>query len=109
MSIRLGTLAAVAAVSLLTGCSDIYYDRRETVAAGAGDAVASNIAVQTIDPWPRNVGNTNIPMNGSRAVIAAERYRTNTVLVPLGTATSGAYRAQQSQQAPPPSAGSGSK
>jgi hypothetical protein len=100
ISVRIATLGVIAA-STLAGCSDIYFTRRETVASGAGDAVASNIAVQTIDPWPPNVGNTRISMNGDRAVIAAQRYRFNRVITPRGTGTSDAYDAL-SQQAPPP-------
>jgi hypothetical protein len=106
-SIRIAALGVVAAASVLAGCSDIYYDRRETIASGAGDAVASNIAVQTVDPWPRNVGNTQISMNGDRAVLAAQRYRANRVIPPRGTGTSAAYDAQTQQMAPPPPAAGG--
>jgi hypothetical protein len=100
MPIRVAALSVIA-TTFLAGCSDIYFARRETVASGAGDAVASNIAVQTIDPWPPNVGNTRISMNGDRAVLAAQRYRANRVITPRGTGTSDAYDAQ-TQQAPPP-------
>jgi hypothetical protein len=108
-SIRIAALGVVAAASVLAGCSDIYYDRRETVASGAGDAVASNIAVQTVDPWPRNVGNTQISMNGDRAVLAAQRYRTNRVITPRGNSTSSTYETQQQQpqQQAPASTGGG--
>jgi hypothetical protein len=45
-------LFGIAAFGLmLTGCSDIYTDRRETVALGAGDAMAANRVTHTIDPW----------------------------------------------------------
>jgi hypothetical protein len=104
---RIVALGVVAAASTLAGCSDIYYDRRETVASGAGDAVASNIAVQTVDPWPANVGNTRLSMNGDRAVLAAQRYRANRVIPPRGTGTSAAYDAQVQQNAPPPPAAGG--
>ena len=106
MSIRIATLGVIAATTL-AGCSDIYFDRRETVASGAGDAVASNIAVQTVDPWPPNVGNTRISMNGDRAVLAIQRYRYNRVITPRGTGTSDAYdvQAQQPQPLPPPPGG----
>ena len=93
----------IVAAFTLAGCSDIYYDRRETVFSGAGDAVASNIAVQTIDPWPPNVGNTRMTMNGDRAVLAAQRYRANRVIPPRGTSTSSTYDAPppQTQTQPP--------
>jgi hypothetical protein len=101
VSFRLAALGFVVAGSALAGCSDIYYVRREAISSGAGDAVASNIAVQTVDPWPPNVGNTNIAMNGDRAVLAAQRYRTNRVIPPRGTGTSAAYDTQLQQAAPP--------
>lgn len=101
--LRAAALGVLAAGGLLAGCSDIYFDRRETVSSGSGDAVASNIAVQTIDPWPRNVANTNIPMNGQRAELAIQRYRTGRVIPPSGSGTSSAGY-QQQQQAPPPAA-----
>ena len=97
------TAFGIAATFMLAGCSDIYFDRRETVFSGAGDAVASNIAVQTIDPWPPNVGNTRISMNGDRAVLASQRYRANRVIPPRGTSTSSTYDAPPPQtQAQPP-------
>jgi hypothetical protein len=97
--VRLATLGVMAASAALAGCSDIYYDRRESVAAGAGDAVASNMAVQTIDPWPRNVANQNIPMDGARAELAIQRYRSGRVLWSNGSGTSSAgYGQQQTQQ-----------
>ena len=39
----LRTLALAALLgALLAGCSDIYFDRRDTIALGAGDAIAAN-------------------------------------------------------------------
>ena len=37
--------------TLLAGCSDIYFDRREGIVPAAGDAVAVNRAAQMVDPW----------------------------------------------------------
>ncbi|MGZ5835553.1 MAG: hypothetical protein ACXWJ6_13875 [Xanthobacteraceae bacterium] len=98
---RIAALVLVSASTALAGCSDIYYDRRETVSSGAADAVASNMAVQTIDPWPPNVANQNIAMNGDRAVLAAERYRANRVLWSNGSNTSSAGYTQPAQQQQP--------
>jgi hypothetical protein len=39
------------------GCAD-YLNHRDTVALAAGDAVNANGAIETIDPWPRNVDRT---------------------------------------------------
>ena len=83
---------------ILAGCSDIYYDRRESILLGADDAVASNIAVQTIDPWPPNSVNRRAPVNGERVAAAIKRYRTGRVFIPVGNATSSSYQQQQQQQ-----------
>jgi hypothetical protein len=101
---RIATLGILIASTALAGCSDIYYDRRETVAPGAADAVASNMAVQTVDPWPRNVADQNISMNGSRAELAIQRYRTGRVISPSGAGTSSSGY-QQQQPVPPTAAG----
>lgn len=71
-------LPALLVVGTLAGCAepDLYFDRRETVSLHAGDAVATNIAVQTIDPWPREAGRRDIAYNGDRMEAAGERYRT---------------------------------
>jgi len=100
---------------ILTGCSDMYYDRRETILFGADDAVASNIAAQTIDPWPRSSIDRHAPANGERVAAAIKRYRTGRVFIPIGNATSSSYQQQQQLQqqmmppdpAPQPAASSG--
>ena len=105
---RVTLFMLVTASAALAGCSDIYYDRRETVSSGAADAVASNLAVQTVDPWPPYVANQNIAMNGDRAAIAIDRYRHNRVLLPVGSGTSSAGYTQQQQQQQPAAGGSSS-
>ncbi len=70
------------------GCSDLYYDRRDTVSLAAGDAVATNISTHTIDVWPPEAGETRIVSNGQKIQGAVERYRTNKVIPPVGTGTS---------------------
>ena len=72
----------------LGGCSDIYYDRRETIAFGAGDAVAANKVAQTIDPWPAAAANRRIEGHGERMQRAIERYRTNKTTPLQTTSTS---------------------
>ena len=42
--------------------------------SGAGDAKAVNAATHVIDPWPRYVGNRNIPVSGDRLSRAVNRY-----------------------------------
>lgn len=94
-------IASLGLGALLAGCSDIYYDRRDTILFGADDAVASNNAVQTVDPWPKESANRNVPANGQRIAAAIVRYRTGKVYPPLGNGTSSsAYQQQQQQQQP---------
>src|SRR4030088_2679090 len=90
--------AAVLLGSFLAGCSDLYYDRRETVTFAAGDAVASAQATQTIDPWPPASANRNIDSNGARLVGAIERHRTGQIIQPRGASTSAGYTAQPQTQ-----------
>ena len=75
--------AAAALAALLAGCSDIYYDRRDTIALGAGDDIAANAIGEVRDPWPPNSGNTNIAFNGQKMQSAIERYRTDKVTPPV--------------------------
>ena len=82
-------LTAVLLGMTLGGCSDLYWDRRDSIVFFAGDAPASNIAVQTIDPWPPAAAKRRLTANGELMQRAAERYRTNktTPLRPLGTSS----------------------
>lgn len=75
---------------LLAGCAnaDDYFDRRDTISFHAGDAVRSNIIVQTVDPWPRAAANRNIPANGERMQAAGERYHKGEVTPLQGLGTS---------------------
>jgi hypothetical protein len=93
------TLALItAAGTMLAGCSDIYFDRRETVALGAADHRDSNRVAQMIDPWPRYVGRREIAFNGQKMQGAVERYRTGRVTPPVNVTTSSAAY-QQAEQA----------
>jgi hypothetical protein len=83
-------MPALIVACVLSGCAepDLYFDRRDTISLHAGDAVASNIIVQSVDPWPRVAGNRNIPGNPDRMQAAGERYRTGKVIEPRGLSTS---------------------
>jgi hypothetical protein len=48
------------------GDFDVYRRRSDSITFGHGNAVAHNIAVQTIDPWPPYVGRSRIDVNGER-------------------------------------------
>jgi hypothetical protein len=92
-------MTAFSLALLLSGCSSIYYDRRDTVSFGAGDAVATNEVSQTVDIWPEAAGYRNITFNGQKMQSAVERYRTNKVTPPQGMNTS-SVGYQQSSPAP---------
>jgi hypothetical protein len=87
----LRTLALGALLVVLGGCSE-YLDRRDTIARSGGNAVATNVVTQMVDPWPRESANRNIAFNGAKMESAFERYRTNRVTAPHGIGTSGTYQ-----------------
>lgn len=91
-------LTALALSCALSGCSDIYFDRRETVVPYAGDAKQINQVTMMVDPWPPYSANRNIAFNGERMQGAVERYRTHNVIRPLSPLTSDSG----SQPQPPP-------
>jgi hypothetical protein len=70
-ALRFALAAALACTA--AACTE-YVERRETIAAHAGNAVAWNRAVHTIDPWPAEAARTDIPVSGRRVVDAIERY-----------------------------------
>ena len=45
---------------------DEYRARRDSITLEHGNSVAHNIAVQTIDPWPRYVRKSRIDIDGER-------------------------------------------
>jgi hypothetical protein len=80
-------LRALAAPSLVICCLLTsedpfvhYFERKDGVTLGAGNAKSINSATHIIDPWNRNVGNTRIAGNGQRMTGAMERYRDVTKL-----------------------------
>jgi hypothetical protein len=52
-----------------------YVQRSDKVTLSAGNAQEVNTRIQEIDPWPRNVGNTRIAVDGDRMADAVWRYR----------------------------------
>lgn len=69
----LRTAALLSIATSLAGC-DHWLARRETISPQAGDAVAWNRAIHTIDPWPAASANTTIPTSGRRIATVIERY-----------------------------------
>jgi hypothetical protein len=72
--ILLGSLALMMTASSGAFACDDYFARRDSIALGLGDASASNIATQTIDPWPPYARNTRIRVNGKRMQLGVTRY-----------------------------------
>ena len=87
-------------VAALAGCSE-YTDRRDTISLDGGNAVATDIDTQMVDPWPVESGDKNIAFNGQKMQSAVQRYRLNQVIKPVGTGTSGSYQQQDSGTVPP--------
>jgi hypothetical protein len=87
----LRTFALGALLVVLGGCSE-YLDRRDTIAQSGGNAVATNVVTQMVDPWPRESADRNIAFNGVRMESAFERYRNNRVIAPRGIGTSSTYQ-----------------
>lgn len=59
----------------LSACSNIYYERKDSVSMPHGDSVEANKALQIADPWPKGSQNTNIPMDPVKAAQAMYKYR----------------------------------
>ncbi|MGH6841198.1 MAG: hypothetical protein ACREDV_03775 [Methylocella sp.] len=52
-----------------------YLPRRDTVTSGAGDAVATNSALQIPTPWPRGSHDTNIAFDGEKLSAGVRAYK----------------------------------
>ena len=94
------TIAATALLgALLSGCSEYYFDRRDTITLHSGEAMAANRVTMMVDPWPAASGQRNFAYNGEKAATASERYRTGRVIPPVNATTSSAAYAAAQQQA----------
>jgi hypothetical protein len=83
--------ALVVTLAALAGCSE-YLDRRDSVALGGGDSVATNKVTEMVDPWPRASANRDIATDGQVMESAVERYHAGRVYQPQGIGTSAAYQ-----------------
>jgi len=98
-------MVATVAVSMLTlgGCVERKYGRylhaRDTISLSAGDAVAHNKAVHTIDPWPAHSRKANHTTDGQRILLSMERYQNNESLEPQGMGVSDRF---EDESQPPP-------
>jgi len=77
-------LAIVAGAAGLAGCAS---QDSNTEYPGFGDAVRQNNAVMIIDPNPAGAQVTDIDMDGARAGLAIDRYRTGKVIPPKTLST----------------------
>ena len=87
---------------LLGACSELYLDRRDSIGLSVGDALASDKAIQIVDPWPRLSNDRNIRFNGDKMQVAAARYRTGKVIPPKSIVTSPDVVQNKDAQADPP-------
>jgi len=85
--------------ALLGGCSEYYFDRRDTITLQSGEAQATNRVTMMVDPWPAASGQRNIAYNGEKAATASERYRTGRIIPPVNATTSSAAQIAAQQQA----------
>jgi hypothetical protein len=71
-------LACLPLLATLGGCLTEnpfaeYFHRTDTITMDAGNSQNVNIATQTVDPWPRNVGNRRIPADAERMAAAVQK------------------------------------
>ena len=87
---RLSVAVASAMLLAISGCAKDDTLRTEGLTLGAGDAVATNSALQFIDPWPAGVEDTEliIPSDRGEAVATATAEASATPSAP--STTSGA-------------------
>ena len=64
-----------------------YLPRRDTIALGAGDAMNSNRAIHTIDPWPHYAKDHKLEFDGQRMWLGIIRYQANKSIEPVGLTT----------------------
>jgi hypothetical protein len=78
----------------LSACSNIYYERKDSVSMPLGDSVENNKTLQIADPWPKGSQNTNIPMDPVKAAQAMYKYRCGAPPGASGTGFGSALGAQ---------------
>jgi hypothetical protein len=66
---------ALALPVLCLGCSADYLNHNDSVTLAQGDAVKSNIAIHTVDPFNPDSHNTRIEGDGRRLVGVVRAYR----------------------------------
>src|SRR5262245_26587044 len=87
MNIRI-ILGIALLAPLLGACDPTIYRDSGTPAPGYGNAVSQNNAVMIIDPAPASAANTEVDLDGRRAGLAIERYRSGKIIPPVQMRTS---------------------
>lgn len=106
-ALQLAMAAAIAvAMTTLSACREHRYNRylhaRDTITLNAGDAIAHNKAVHTVDPWPAHARDPKHVTDGKRMMVGIERYQKNESLEPQGLSTNNVYDDQNGPQGPAP-------
>ena len=60
---------------LFAGCSQSNLSHSDKISASSGDAVRAATVLQTVDPWPDYVLDTEVSMDGELAVKRANDYK----------------------------------
>lgn len=89
---KLQIIAALAATVVLSACASDdrfqYTGRSDKILNDTGNAVASNIIAQTVDPWSTYSRKAVSETDGKRAKAAVERYQKDRVRAPAATGAS---------------------
>lgn len=83
------TIAATALCLAIAGCSQSNISHSDKISATSGDAVRAATVMQTVDPWPEYVLDTDIDMDGELAVKRANDYKAGNTKPLQGERSSG--------------------
>ena len=75
-------------MTTIAACSNDALDRRDKIELSSGNAPRANVTMQVDKVWPRNVNDTDIPINGARSVNVITNYNKGPIFLPQPT-TSG--------------------
>ena len=80
---------ATALCLLFAGCTQSNLEHSDKISAASGDAVRAATVLQTVDPWPEYVLDTDTDMDGELAVKRANDYKTGKTKPLQGERSSG--------------------
>jgi hypothetical protein len=94
-SAMLKAALGLAACLVVTGCNSYsHMTRSDKISPAAGDAVYAARTMQTVDPWPEYVLDTEITMDGELAQKRATDYKAGNTKPLEGQRSSGGSTAQ---------------